>query len=431
MRSFWKTNLFSRSASDVFSFDIRPLPSNSNNNSSNHPFSVILFVNGIRDLRINTCCPHKHRPGTRLSPDFTLVDVVGGRPCFACQNNSNSRFSTSFDGVGDIRGVNSKIFLDIIDAHQDQDEDDRDETWFAVKAAIESAEAALAATEKRIEGLLLDDDNDDDGGGGGDGGELGKIKDENHNTTDGNQTENPSQSLSDDGNAVIGKKEEELVVAEEEEKESLHLVDEMAEEEEEEEEENAESGQNADHTQTDEKLQQQSSFTAEKIKQDEIQLKTADDDIEEAAAKVTDEDEKEVDAVEELIEEKDDSDNDKQKENNSPTETTMPVITSNDEVIAEEEEAEEDDDEGSSLTTTTSSTITTLIQLAYNLDEKREEEVKEEDVGDITEETLPVEMQLLPENGLDSDDDRDDTLPTLPVPPLSSSTKSSTEPSTS
>ncbi len=419
MRSFWKTNLFSRSASDVFSFDIRPLPSNSNNNSSNHPFSVILFVNGIRDLRINTCCPHKHRPGTRLSPDFTLVDVVGGRPCFACQNSSSSRFSTSFDSVGDIRGGNSKIFLDIIDAHQDQDEDDRDETWFAVKAAIESAEAALAATEKRIEGLLLDDDNDDGGGGG----ELGKIKDENHNTTDENQTENRSQSLSDDGNAVIEKKEEELVVAEEEEKESLHLVDEMAEEEEEE-EENAESGQNADHIQTDEKLQQQSSFTAEKIKQDEIQLKTADDDIEEAAAKVTDEEEKEVDAVEELIEEKDDSDDDKQKENNSPTETTMPVITSNDEVFAEEEEAEEDDDEGSSLTTTTSSTITTLIQLAYNLDEKREEEVKEEDVGDITEETLPVEMQLLPENGLDSDDD---TLP--PAPHASSSTKSS--PSTS
>lgn len=65
---------------DTFTFFIRAHPSNS--------FSIIILVNGIRDLRLNACCEHKHRPGTKLS-HFTFVDVVGGRPCFACQSVSS------------------------------------------------------------------------------------------------------------------------------------------------------------------------------------------------------------------------------------------------------------------------------------------------------------------------------------------------------
>lgn len=66
----------------MFTFDIRPHPANS--------FAIVILVNGIRDLHMNTCCEHKHRPGTKLS-HFTLLDVVGGRPCFACQSFDNER----------------------------------------------------------------------------------------------------------------------------------------------------------------------------------------------------------------------------------------------------------------------------------------------------------------------------------------------------
>lgn len=51
----------------------------------NNSFAINILVNGIRDLRLNTCCEHKHRRGTRLS-HFTIVDVVGGRACISCQN---------------------------------------------------------------------------------------------------------------------------------------------------------------------------------------------------------------------------------------------------------------------------------------------------------------------------------------------------------
>ncbi|KAJ6220848.1 hypothetical protein RDWZM_006660 [Blomia tropicalis] len=68
-------------AGEVFTFDIRPHPNNS--------FSIIILINGIRDLRLNACCEHKHRPGTNIT-HFTFVDIVGGRPCFICQSNVTS-----------------------------------------------------------------------------------------------------------------------------------------------------------------------------------------------------------------------------------------------------------------------------------------------------------------------------------------------------
>lgn len=68
---------FSLSRTGIFSFDVRPHVNNS--------FAINILVNGIRDLRLNTCCEHKHRRGTKLS-HFTIVDVVGGRPCIACQS---------------------------------------------------------------------------------------------------------------------------------------------------------------------------------------------------------------------------------------------------------------------------------------------------------------------------------------------------------
>ena len=41
------------------------------------PFSLSVFVDDVRDLRISTCCEYKHVPGVRLG-HFTIVNVTGG-----------------------------------------------------------------------------------------------------------------------------------------------------------------------------------------------------------------------------------------------------------------------------------------------------------------------------------------------------------------
>ncbi|KAH9494199.1 hypothetical protein DERF_014905 [Dermatophagoides farinae] len=56
---------------ETFTFDIRPHINNS--------FAINILVNGIRDLRLNTCCERKHRPGTTLS-HFTIIDVIDFLP---------------------------------------------------------------------------------------------------------------------------------------------------------------------------------------------------------------------------------------------------------------------------------------------------------------------------------------------------------------
>ena len=53
---------------DVFTFDIRPHPNNS--------FSIIILVNGIRDLRLNACCEHKHRPGHKVNEFGIMLFVL-------------------------------------------------------------------------------------------------------------------------------------------------------------------------------------------------------------------------------------------------------------------------------------------------------------------------------------------------------------------
>lgn len=66
---------------ELFTVAVRAHPRNS--------FAIVSFVDGIRDMQINTCCEHKHKRGTRLS-QFTLVDVVGSRPCLGCHSGGQS-----------------------------------------------------------------------------------------------------------------------------------------------------------------------------------------------------------------------------------------------------------------------------------------------------------------------------------------------------
>jgi hypothetical protein len=61
------------------------------------PFCITVLVDGIRDLRVSTCCEHKHKKGSKIS-NFTLVDVNGGKPCFKCRNDPNISYkSTKLD----------------------------------------------------------------------------------------------------------------------------------------------------------------------------------------------------------------------------------------------------------------------------------------------------------------------------------------------
>nr|XP_027203963.1 probable serine/threonine-protein kinase DDB_G0282963 [Dermatophagoides pteronyssinus] len=92
---------------ETFTFDIRPHINNS--------FAINILVNGIRDLRLNTCCEHKHRPGTTLS-HFTIINVIGGRACFNCQmmfadyndhynHTHQNRIQTSKQNQQEINGI--------------------------------------------------------------------------------------------------------------------------------------------------------------------------------------------------------------------------------------------------------------------------------------------------------------------------------------
>lgn len=41
---------------------------------NNHPFSLCLFIDNVRDVRISTCCERKHQPGIRLG-HFRIIDI--------------------------------------------------------------------------------------------------------------------------------------------------------------------------------------------------------------------------------------------------------------------------------------------------------------------------------------------------------------------
>lgn len=52
------------------------------------PFGLSLYVEGLIDCRVSTCCEYKHGPGKLIGPlkqaHFAVVEVEGGSPCAAC-----------------------------------------------------------------------------------------------------------------------------------------------------------------------------------------------------------------------------------------------------------------------------------------------------------------------------------------------------------
>ena len=55
------------------------------------PFGLSLYVEGLIDCRVSTCCEYKHGPGKLIGPPkqahFAVVDIEGGSPCSACEKD--------------------------------------------------------------------------------------------------------------------------------------------------------------------------------------------------------------------------------------------------------------------------------------------------------------------------------------------------------
>ncbi|CAN7989532.1 unnamed protein product [Ixodes hexagonus] len=52
-----------------------------------YPFSIVIFVDDIRDVQLSSCCEYRYGIGARLGGalgHFTLVDIKGGSPCYKC-----------------------------------------------------------------------------------------------------------------------------------------------------------------------------------------------------------------------------------------------------------------------------------------------------------------------------------------------------------
>lgn len=69
-------NIHTNYTLDEFTFDSR--------RRSDYPFGISLYVKGLIDSRISTCCEYKHRHGVRLGGDrghFAIKSVKGSTPC--------------------------------------------------------------------------------------------------------------------------------------------------------------------------------------------------------------------------------------------------------------------------------------------------------------------------------------------------------------
>ena len=51
------------------------------------PFGLSLYIDGLIDCRVSTCCEYKHQCGRRIggkSAHFQLIGIDGGKPCYKC-----------------------------------------------------------------------------------------------------------------------------------------------------------------------------------------------------------------------------------------------------------------------------------------------------------------------------------------------------------
>ena len=49
------------------------------------PFGLTIYINGIQNIRVSSCCEYKHNPGHKVggkNSQFGLVAVHGAAPCY-------------------------------------------------------------------------------------------------------------------------------------------------------------------------------------------------------------------------------------------------------------------------------------------------------------------------------------------------------------
>ncbi|CAF3632135.1 unnamed protein product [Rotaria sordida] len=78
---------------------------------SDYPFGLSLYVKGLIDSRISTCCEYKHRHGVRLGGErghFAILSVEGSKPCIKCRFEKQTRFKQSADSPKDLNETDDR-----------------------------------------------------------------------------------------------------------------------------------------------------------------------------------------------------------------------------------------------------------------------------------------------------------------------------------
>ena len=60
------------------------------------PLGLSLFVDGMINCRLSSCCEYKHKPGHMIggrSGHFRLIMIEGGRQCYKCESKAATSFS--------------------------------------------------------------------------------------------------------------------------------------------------------------------------------------------------------------------------------------------------------------------------------------------------------------------------------------------------
>ncbi|CAM2706639.1 unnamed protein product [Rotaria socialis] len=80
---------------EKFSFESRRHP--------DYPFALALYINGLIDSRISTCCEYRHKRNVPLGGKqglFGIVDVIDAKPCRNCRYKKNVKKPRSIASVG-------------------------------------------------------------------------------------------------------------------------------------------------------------------------------------------------------------------------------------------------------------------------------------------------------------------------------------------
>ncbi|GFU58102.1 uncharacterized protein NPIL_295731 [Nephila pilipes] len=141
-------------------------------------FSITVFLDGIRYLKLSSCCIFRYSPGKRLggsSGCFSIQDIQGGKPCLKCQYRENGsdgmdltrKFMSSENARSlepDSAGVmisnfNEGHFAEV--AENDSIMNHKSENDTEDRASSVASEVIHSPSEEIAENLEIIDDNQD------------------------------------------------------------------------------------------------------------------------------------------------------------------------------------------------------------------------------------------------------------------------------